>query len=594
MYKNFLFIVIYLLFILIIFTKNLFAENNFLDINYSSKNINNIKKIWTNNSGIFKDTQSKPVIYDDKIIFLDGFKNLRVVSITSGKDLCVNKGQKDKKPMRGIGLYKKNPNEIYAVFVRNSNLIQVNIINCKEKISEKKLFLKSVVAPVLIDDNTAFILRNGKPPIAYNLDTSEILWEAKVKKEIKLKLINENSNLVLKWNVWGGGVIDKKYNQLIFSTSNPKPGYISDKRLGKNLFHNSIVSVDLNTGLYKWHFQEIEHDLLNLDLASPPILLSYKNKDLKDNDYVAQATKTGQLLLVERYTGKPSEPIIKKKFFPHRDNLKITTIRKYFPDWLTYSKSNFLENDINTLSVKYKNQANKIIKKSIINEYQGLERGKDYIHYGMHGGTEWPFIAATSKGIVVVPSNNIAWVSRLNDSYYEQYLNLIYEIFNFKFHNFLHYLKRIKRIAHKILDYDENDIQQYKKFENNDGIPLNAPPWGSLTAIDVKNKKKLWSVPHGSYPLLNDEFINTGAEIFGSPVIAGNVIFISGTIDKKIIAYDLYSGQKIWSDELPFVSYGNLLLASYNGRDYLIVSSTGGSKMPRANKGDAIVAYRLN
>ena len=78
----------------------------------------------------------------------------------------------------------------------------------------------------------------------------------------------------------------------------------------------------------------------------------------------------------------------------------------------------------------------------------------------MHGGTEWPFIAATSKGIVVVPSNNIAWVSRLNDSYYEQYLNLIYEIFNFKFHNFLHYLKRIKRIAHKILDYDGNEIEE--------------------------------------------------------------------------------------------------------------------------------------
>ena len=84
----------------------------------------------------------------------------------------------------------------------------------------------------------------------------------------------------------------KKYNQLIFSTSNPKPGYISDKRLGKNLFHNSIVSVDLNTGLYKWHFQEIEHDLLNLDLASPPILLSYKNKDLKDNDVVTVKTNS--------------------------------------------------------------------------------------------------------------------------------------------------------------------------------------------------------------------------------------------------------------------------------------------------------------
>lgn len=587
-------IFIYILLFFTFFIKNLFADNNFLDIDFSNNNTKDIKKIWTNNSGVFSDTQAKPIFYEDKIIFLDGFKSLRVISITSGKDFCINKDGVDKKPMRGIGLYKKNLNEIYAVFVRNNHLVQVNIINCKEKISKKKLFLKSVVAPVLISDNRAYILRNGKPPIAYNLDTSEILWVAKVKKEKKIELISENSNLALKWNVWGGGVIDKKYNQLIFSTSNPKPGYVSDNRLGKNLFHNSIVSVDLNTGFYKWHFQEIEHDLLNLDLASPPILLSYQGKDLKNNDYVAQATKTGQLLLVDRYNGQPSETIIEKKFSPNKDNLKIKSIRKYFPEWLTYSKSNFLETDINTLNAKYKDQANKIVKKSIINEYQGLERGKDYISYGMHGGTEWPFIAATPDGIVVVPSNNIAWVSRLNDSYYEQYINLIHEVFNFNFHSFSLYLKRIKRISLKISDYDEKDIQEYKKFENNNGIPLNAPPWGSLTAIDIKNKKKLWSVPHGSYPILGDEFINTGSEIFGSPVIAGSIIFISGTIDKKIVAYDLYSGQKIWSDDLPFVSYGNLLLASYNGHDYLIVSSTGGKKMTRSKKGDAIIAYLLN
>ena len=594
MKKNKSILVNFLIFFFVSFSHGSVAENNFLNVNFSSENIKDIKRIWTYNSGAFKDTQAKPAFYDDKIVFLDGFKNLRVLSIISGKEFCINKGIKDKKPIRGIGLYKKNSNEIYAVFVRNNYLVQVNIINCKEKINNKKIYLPSVVAPVLIKNNNAFIVRNGKPPISYNLDTLEILWEAKVIKEKELKLIKENSNLILKWNVWGGGVIDEKYNQLIFSTSNPKPGYVSDNRLGKNLFHNSVVSVDIDTGLYKWHFQEIEHDLLNLDLASPPILISYKNQSFGTNDYVAQATKTGQLLLLDRYSGKPSVPIVKKNFFPHNDNKKIKTVRKYFPEWLSYSKSNFLKTDINTLNNIYKKQANKIINRSIINEYQALEKDKDYIFYGMHGGTEWPFIASTTEAIIIVPSNNIAWVARLNNSYFDQYLDLIKEIFNFNFYDFSLYLKRIKRISLKIIDYNQNDIQAYKKFESDDGIPLNAPPWGTLTAIDVKNKKKLWSVPHGSYPLLNDKFLNTGSEIFGSPVIAGNVIFISGTLDKKIVAYDLYSGKKIWSDELPFVSYGNLLLVKYNSYNYLIVNSTGGSKMPRANKGDAIVAYRLN
>ena len=57
--------------------------------------------------------------------------------------------------------------------------------------------------------------------------------------------------------MWGGGVIDDKYNQIIFSTANPKPSFISIEREGPNLFSNSVVAVDLDTGLYKWHFQEI-------------------------------------------------------------------------------------------------------------------------------------------------------------------------------------------------------------------------------------------------------------------------------------------------------------------------------------------------
>ena len=62
----------------------------------------------------------------------------------------------------------------------------------------------------------------------------------------------------------------------------------------------------------------------------------------------------------------------------------------------------------------------------------------------------------------------------------------------------------------------------------------------------------------------------------------------------EIVGYDLNNGKKIWKDKLPYVSYGNLSINKHEGKIYLIVNSTGGSKMPRAEKGDAIVAYILN
>lgn len=583
------------LFIIILFKNNAFSESNFVDVKFELDDIKNIKKIWTFNSSVFKDTQTKPYVYNDKIILLDGHKNLRVISILDGREVCKNTENKDTKPMRGIGLYVKNSQEVFAVFVRNEFLIQINIFNCKKRIFDKEVHLPSVVAPILVDNNIAYVFRNnGKPPVSYNLDNLEIVWEANIKKETKKSLFYENSKVDLKWNVWGGAVIDKKNNQLVFSTSNPRPGFVSKNRKGKNLFHNSVVSVDINNGLYKWHFQEIEHDLLNLDLASPPIILSYVDNNLNPVNYIAQATKTGQLLLINALDGLPTEEITNKKFFPHKNNNQITTIRKYFPNWLTYSKSNFTKDDINNLNIDFENEAKKIINKSIINEYQALEKNKNYIFYGMHGGTEWPNIASTNNGIVIIPANNIPWIARLSDPYIKQFVNLGKEILNFEFYSLKFYLKRIKINILKILNFDPNTIQEYQKFETKNGIPLNAPPWGTLTAIDIKNKKKLWTIPHGVYPNLDKKYKNTGSEIFGSPFIVGNVIFISGTINKEIVGYDLNTGKKIWKDKLPYVSYGNLSINIYKDKIYLIVNCTGGSKMPKAKKGDALVAYLLN
>ena len=128
---------------------------------------------------------------------------------------------------------------------------------------------------------------NGGRPFAIDLDKEEILWKASFAKDFG-KIKKQNLMKDIRWDVWGGGVIDLKYNQLIFSTANAKPSWHSKGRLGPNLLFNSVVSIDLKTGIYKWHFQEIEHDLWNLDLAAPPILL-----DLENTELVAKQLKQG-------------------------------------------------------------------------------------------------------------------------------------------------------------------------------------------------------------------------------------------------------------------------------------------------------------
>ena len=82
---------------------------------------------------------------------------------------------------------------------------------------------------------------------------------------------------------------------------------------------------------------------------------------------------------------------------------------------MQFSRDNFLKDDINTLNPKYTNKAYSIINDSIISEYKRLSTKKNYIHYGMHGGSEWPGIGVTPDGTVIIPSNNIAWVSKLRD-----------------------------------------------------------------------------------------------------------------------------------------------------------------------------------
>ena len=125
--KN-IFLIIFLLYPLKISAFNYNA--NFYDFKYSKDDLKNIKKVWKYSSGIFKDTQNKLIQYEDRIIHLDGEKNLVVISLKNGEEICKNSGKTDRRYYRGVNLYiqNKDKNEIYAVFSRHNDIKLINIL----------------------------------------------------------------------------------------------------------------------------------------------------------------------------------------------------------------------------------------------------------------------------------------------------------------------------------------------------------------------------------------------------------------------------------------------------------------------------------
>jgi glucose dehydrogenase len=135
----------------------------------------------------------------------------------------------------------------------------------------------------------------------------------------------------------------------------------------------------------------------------------------------------------------------------------------------------------------------------------------------------------------------------------------------------------------------------YTKFLDPDGYPAIAPPWGTLNAIDLKTGKYLWKIPLGEYPELAQQGMkDTGSELYGGPIVtAGGVLFIGATVyDRKLHAFDTRTGKLLWETELPFAGMATPSTFMVDGRQYVVIASSGG-RDPKGPVGGAYVAFAL-
>jgi quinoprotein glucose dehydrogenase len=135
----------------------------------------------------------------------------------------------------------------------------------------------------------------------------------------------------------------------------------------------------------------------------------------------------------------------------------------------------------------------------------------------------------------------------------------------------------------------------YKRFYDPDGYPAVAPPWGTLSAINLNTGEYVWKIPLGEYPELAAKGLkDTGTENYGGPLVtAGGLVFIGATnFDKKFRAFDKSTGKLLWETTLPFA--GNATPATYavNGRQFVVIAAGGGKDL-KSKSGGVYVAFAV-
>jgi len=129
------------------------------------------------------------------------------------------------------------------------------------------------------------------------------------------------------------------------------------------------------------------------------------------------------------------------------------------------------------------------------------------------------------------------------------------------------------------------------------GWPCTPPPWGTLKAIDADTGAVKWSVPLGQFPQMGPAPAppaQYGSIALGGPIVtAGGLVFMAGTLDSALRAFDVTTGKELWKADLPTSARSvPMTFRGPDGKQYVVISA-GGHGLPVAPLGDSVIAFTL-
>lgn len=470
------------------------------------------------------------------------------------------------------------------------------IVDLTKNISDRSSGYYTMTSVPLVADNIIVIggrvagnlsmNESGGIICGYDIYTGKLIWSWDPDNTNKAKVLKATkSQTRSSINILSSMAYDPDLDLIYVPTGNAPPDFFGGLRTKyDDEFNSSIIALNRKTGEINWTFRTVHHDLWNYGLPSQPLLYDIPDDNGGVYKALIQTTKSGQIFMLDRVTGQPLAKV------EHRLVPKSNINEEYYAATQPFSvempsigNQTLTEADMWGLT-----PFDQLLCRIdfVDSEYAGLFTPpglKKTLQYpGAIGGMNWGSAA-------VDPQTNIMYV---NDIRIGQINWMIprEEI-----------TTETDHITMDIVTHEKSPYGAIKKrFMSPIGVPCQKPPYGTMTAIDLKSKQVLWQKPLGTVIDTNildlpiKMSIPIGLPTNGGPMVTkSGLLFFAATQDFYLRAMDSTTGKEIWKTRLPVGSQGTPItyISPKTGKQYIIISA-GGAKGSSA-RGDYVIAYAL-
>ncbi|HXN00049.1 MAG TPA: pyrroloquinoline quinone-dependent dehydrogenase [Candidatus Dormibacteraeota bacterium] len=373
-------------------------------------------------------------------------------------------------------------------------------------------------------------------------------------------------------NAWSTFSVDAEHNLVLIPTGSAGPDYYGGIRPGDNKWANSVVALRASSGEFVWGFQAVHHDLWDYDVASQPLLFTWKD----GTPAVAVNTKMGHVFVLNRLTGAPLIPV-EERPVPQTDVRGEQSAASQPFSAISLVPEGFSGKD--AWGPKAEDVAwcrNKIEASRSEGVFTPPSLKGTAVFPGNVGGVNWGSAAYDAKSHIMYANTNrlVAWVKLIPRAQYKEEEDK----------------QQDNRIYGEFGEQKGAPYGLYRTFLfSPSGLPCNAPPWGTTKAVDLFSGKQVWDVPLGTmgggqYP---------GAINLGGPIVTGGgVVFTSAAMDSYLRAFDSESGKELWKYELPAGGQATPMTYSVNGVQYVVIAAGGHGKLG-TKQGDYVLGFAL-
>ena len=357
-------------------------------------------------------------------------------------------------------------------------------------------------------------------------------------------------------NVWSLMSADEELGIVYLPVGTPTNDFYGGHRPGDNLFGDSLVAVDSETGARIWHFQIVHHGVFDYEPPAAPVLVDI-NVEGRTIKAVAQVSKQGFVYVFDRVNGDPVWPIVETPV-PVSDvpGERLSPTQPIPTKPKPFELQELTAETVINFTPELKAEALEIISQYDHGELYTPASVRGTIRLpGWEGGATWQGAGVDPEtNILYVPSARYPILAKLNT-----------------------------------LDRSESNVDYVRSgsvsVPGPQGLPLTIPPYGSITAIDLNTGEHKWQVPHGEG--VRQQVIALGIPDPGplgsadrtGPLITKTLLFVGQRDAGRTLlrAYNKDTGEVIHELELPSLAvYGTPVTYSIDGKQYITIAIGGG------------------